>query len=307
MNPCSLKVLETPAKDRFERLTRLAKHMFDLPMAYVTLAADNPQWFQSSTGFNADPENMDNSFCSHTIHSSSTFLVPDASKDKRFANHPLVIGEPYIRFYMGRSLRHHNNTKLGTLCMVDTKPRQMSKQDLLTLDDLAELAEHELIASVLASIDDLTGLSNRRGFITLSKNILNVCARQNAPATIVLLDLNQFKAINDKFGHTEGDRALIKFSRYMTNTFRDSDILGRIGGDEFAVLLTNATIDYANEIIERLRQDVARATEIDNTGYDINFSVGIASIDDKQQPIEVLLDYADELMYKDKRETSPLN
>lgn len=305
--PCSLDVLETPAKDRFERLTRLAKHMFDLPMAYVTLAADNPQWFQSSTGFNADPENMDSSFCSHTIHSSSTFLVPDASKDKRFAKHPLVIGEPYIRFYIGRSLRHHDNTKLGTLCMVDTKPRQMSKQDLLALDDLAELAEHELIASVLASIDDLTGLSNRRGFITLSKNILNVCARQNAPATIVLLDLNQFKAINDKFGHTEGDRALIKFSRYMKNTFRDSDILGRIGGDEFAVLLTHATVDYANEIIERLRQDVARATEIDSRGYDINFSVGIASIDDKQQSIEDLLDYADELMYKDKRETSPLN
>lgn len=296
--------METPAKDRFERLTRLAKHMFDLPLAYVSLAADNPQWFQSSNGFNADPENMDNSFCSHTIHSSSTFLVPDASKDKRFFNHPLVVGEPHIRFYMGRSLRHHDNTKLGTLCLVDTKPRQMTEQDLHALNDLAELAERELFASVLASIDDLTQISNRRGFTNLAKNILYVCARQNSPTTIVLFDLDNFKAINDKFGHNEGNQALIKFTQYMKNTFRDSDILGRIGGDEFAVLLTHATVEYANEIVDRLRHDIGIANAMDNRGYDIEFSAGITSVSDKQLPIEDLLNDADSMMYQNKRHTT---
>lgn len=299
--PCSLDMLEKPAKDRFERLTRLAKYMFDVPLAYVSLSADNPQWFQTSTGFNADPESIDTSFCSHTIHSTSTFLVPDVAKDKRFINHPLVVGEPYIRFYAGRSLRHHDNTKLGTLCLVDIQPRQMCKQDLIALNDLAELAERELMASSLASIDDLTQISNRRGFTTLAKNILDLCLRHGSTSTLVSFDLDHFKAINDQFGHAEGDRALIDFTHYMKNTFRDSDILGRIGGDEFCVLLANTTVDYAKEIIDRLQHHVAAANTIENRGYDIEFSFGVTSITDKQQSIDDLLENADSLMYENKQ------
>ncbi len=159
-----LNVLDTPPEERFDRLTRLAKRLFDVPIALVSLVDADRQWFKSRQGLDVTETPRDLSFCGHAILGSEIMVVTDACCDERFANNPLVTGDPKIRFYAGFPLSAANGGKLGTLCLIDRAPRAMSEDDVRLLDDLATMVEEELAALQLATIDELTGLSNRRGF-----------------------------------------------------------------------------------------------------------------------------------------------
>ncbi len=299
----SLDVLDTPAEERFDRLTRLAKRMFDVPIALVSLVDENRQWFKSCIGLPVSETPRDISFCGHAILGNDAFIINDATKDERFSDNPLVLDEPHIRFYCGYPLKLLDGTKMGTLCIIDTRPRWLDDNDIQSLRDLAEMAESELIAEQQATMDELTGISNRRGFVKLATNSLSLCARQAVPSSLVFLDLNKFKLINDQFGHAEGDRALTVFSDLMLKTFRDSDVLARLGGDEFVVLLTDASDQVAEEVIARFQHALLSYNQASNRGYDISFSRGIVNVNYEQDySIESLLSRADSLMYDNKRE-----
>ena len=299
----SLDVLDSEAEERFDRLTRLAKRLFGVPIALVSLVDEDRQWFKSRQGLDACETSRDISFCGHAILGEDLFIVPDAALDERFSDNPLVTDAPHIRFYAGCPLRHHDGSKLGTLCIIDRTPREISDEDYEVLKDLAEMAERELTATELATMDELTGISNRRGFTTLAQKGLNMCARHSIPVSLVYLDLNDFKQINDQFGHAEGDLALITFAEAMKNTFRDSDVIARLGGDEFVVLLTNTSREVATESIDRFRDSIAQYNREAGRGYDIKFSDGIVSLAGCQNSsIEMLLSRADTLMYQNKRD-----
>lgn len=304
----SLNILDTSIEERFDRLTRLAKHMFDVPIALVSLIDENRQWFKSCIGLPLSETSRDISFCGHAILDNEVFIIPDATKDERFADNPLVLNDPNIRFYAGYPLRYLDNSKLGTLCIIDTKPRTLDQDDIEAFKDLAELAERELVATQLATLDDLTRLSNRRGFITIAQHSLDICARQEIPASLVFFDLNKFKFINDNFGHAEGDKALKVFADQMRSSFRDSDLFARLGGDEFVALLTKSTMQSTREILNRFQQSIDAYNQEANRGYDISFCTGIVTVDGKQDPsIEVLLDRADSLMYENKQAQSSID
>lgn len=297
----SLNILDTPAEERFDRLTRLAKRMFGVPIALVSLVDIDRQWFKSCVGLSASETPRDISFCGHAILGDDIFTINDTLEDIRFSDNPLVLNEPFIRFYAGCPLRHEDGSKLGTLCIIDSQPRILSEEDYEAFRDLAELAERELIAVQLATLDDLTRISNRRGFISLAQKSLDICSRQDVPTSLIFFDLNKFKSINDTLGHAEGDKALVIFAEKIRSTFRDSDVFARLGGDEFVVLLTNTTIEPAEDIIDRLRQSIKRDNEEANRGYNLSFSHGFVNIDyTKDYSVEMLLSQADSLMYENK-------
>ena len=202
----SLGVLDTEAEERFDRLTRMSKRLFGVPIALVSLVDENRQWFKSCIGLSVSETPRDISFCGHAILGDDVFIIPDASRDERFADNPLVVDDPHIRFYAGCPLSSRNGSKLGTLCIIDREPRTLSEDDLATLKDLAMMVERELEAVQLATLDDLTKISNRRGFMTLAQHTLNLCSRQETCASLAFIDLNGFKPINDTFGHSAGDR-----------------------------------------------------------------------------------------------------
>jgi len=298
----SLNILDTPAEERFDRLTRLAKRMFNVPMALVSLVDENRQWFKSSQGFAVSETPRDISFCGHAIMGEGIFMVPDALSDPRFSDNPLAVNDPHIRFYAGCPLKSLDGSKLGTLCIMDKVARDLSQDDLICFKDLAEMAERELAAVQLATLDDLTKISNRRGFIALAQKSLNICYREGLPVSLVFFDLNKFKAINDTFGHGEGDKALIVFAEKMKLSFRDADVFARLGGDEFVVLLSNTSVASAQEIIDRFAQTLTDYNQKAQNGYDILFSEGIVSPDIGQlEDIECLLEQADAVMYKNKQ------
>ncbi len=297
----ALNILDTSPEERFDRLTRLAKRLFGVPIALVSLVDEDRQWFKSCQGLDATETPREISFCGHAILQDDVLLVPDAAADQRFHDNPLVSSDPNIRFYAGCPLRVPNGSKLGTLCLIDREPREFSQDDIALLRDLARMAEQELAAVQLATMDELTMLSNRRGFEALATHALSLCRRLQRPAALAYLDLDGFKAINDSFGHAEGDRALVEFARLLQGTFRESDVVGRLGGDEFAVLLTNTSATELASVLERLREAVAAYNGDARRGYDIAFSQGAVSFDPAtHRDIAALMAEADQRMYEDK-------
>jgi len=296
-----LNILDTFHEERFDRLTRMACKLFDVPIAVVTLVDDKRQWFKSCIGLNVTETARDISFCGHAIMSDQVLVVSDTEKDVRFADNPLVIGDPYIRFYAGCPIKSLSGSRLGTLAIIDGKARTLSKPDLDVLKDLASMAERELAFIELATIDELTGLSNRRGFMTSARYVINICDRQEVSCSLIFIDLNDFKNINDQFGHAEGDRALVDFSNLLKNNFRNSDVLARLGGDEFVVLLTDTTKIAAEMAMRKLQKSIDEFNSKSDHGYSISCCYGIAGPDSSQHiTVEKLLKDADSLMYEHK-------
>lgn len=296
-----LNILDTQPEERFDRLTRLAKRLFDVKIAQVTLVDTDRQWFKSSAGCSDTETSRDVSFCAHAILTDGVFVVSDATEDERFVDNPLVTGDPGIRFYAGCPLRvgTHN---LGTLCVIDDKPRAFSHEEFQLLTDLGQMAEQELAALQLATTDHLTGVFNRRGFELLGRHTLSFCRRMQKPATLLYFDLDKFKWINDAHGHAAGDRALNVFAQGLIDVFRESDVIGRIGGDEFVVLLTGTGAEEVAEVLPRLDEWIAANCRVEELGYCIQFSVGQVEFDAiRHDSIGKLLEQADAAMYERKR------
>lgn len=299
----ALKLLDTAPEERFDRLTRLAKRMFGVPISLVSLVDSDRQWFKSSQGLDARETHRDISFCGHAILGEEVFLVPDASTDQRFADNPLVINDPKIRFYAGCPLKVSNGSKLGTLCLIDREPRTFSDEDLQLLQDLAQLAEQEIAAVQLATMDELTLISNRRGFLALGQHTLNVCNRKGMPISVLFFDLDDFKPINDTFGHAEGDLALVTFANQMREVFRSSDVFARVGGDEFIALLTDSDQAQVDAILSRFNEAIEQHNRAERRGYDIKYSVGtLTCTPGEVGTVEQLMEIADARMYLRKAE-----
>jgi diguanylate cyclase (GGDEF)-like protein len=294
----SLNLLDTEKDERFDRLTRLALHVFEVPIALVSLVDESRQWFKSCFGLSVSETHRDVSFCGHAILGDEAFVIQDTHKDPRFTDNPLVTGEPYIRFYAGYPIRYSDGSKLGTLCLLDQSPRHFTQREQLILEDLAKIVEHEIHAVQLATIDELTEIPNRRGFFASATQALSLCRRQKLPVSLVFLDLNQFKPINDRFGHAEGDKALIRFATMLNQVCRQTDIAARIGGDEFALLLPNASTAAVDKILTRFASMVAQENQEQTLDYRIAYSHGVVHFDpDKHQDLDDLLAEGDQLMY----------
>ncbi|MBV4495897.1 sensor domain-containing diguanylate cyclase [Pseudomonas sp. SWRI12] len=298
----SLKLLDTAPEERFDRLTRLARRLFDVPIALVSLVDANRQWFKSSAGLEASETSREVSFCAHAILQDQILEICDAEQDERFHDNPLVTDTPGIRFYAGHPLGLEDGSKLGTLCLLDTKPRRLNDEERELLRDLARMAEQEMVAVQMASMDELTLLSNRRGFRTLAQHALSVCDRLSRPATLLFFDLNDFKPINDRYGHAEGDNALKTFADVLRIAFRESDVIGRLGGDEFVALLTGSSHVETTTIMARLQEILDERNAMLQRGYDIRFSVGQIEYNaQRHRSIDNLLADADAAMYAQKQ------
>jgi CheY-like chemotaxis protein len=140
-----LKILDTEPEERFDRITRLAAALFNVPMAVISLVDEDRQWFKSCLGLNAKETPRDAAFCAHVVYSREPMIVPDAFQDVRFADNPVVINEPRIRFYAGYPLMLDDGSCIGTLCLLDTRPRTLEGPDLERLHDLADLALREIL------------------------------------------------------------------------------------------------------------------------------------------------------------------
>lgn len=296
----SLALLDGDAEERFDRVTRLARRIFDVDVALVTLLDSDRNWFLSKDGTDLSESPRDVSFCGHAIHSDDVFHVSDASADPRFADNPLVVDDPTIRFYAGQPIRGPRGSRLGTLCVIGTRPRELDPIERETLRDLAGVIEDEIASTRAGTTDDLTGLTNRRGFELVAHKLLEVCRRTGRNAALLFIDLDDLKIVNDTFGHGAGDRALIQFSQVLADTYRASDVVARLGGDEFAVLVTGTEVPDA--AVDKLHTALAEWNATATEPYALAASVGTATfVPDSDDALETLLRRADVSMYEAKQ------
>jgi diguanylate cyclase (GGDEF)-like protein len=249
-----LKVLDTPAEERFDRVTRLAKQVFGTSIALVSLVDENRQWFKSRQGLDAEETPRDISFCGHAILDDKIMVVNDAEKDQRFCDNPLVCGNPNIRFYAGYPLAAPDGSRVGTLCVIDQKPRQVSQEQLNSLRELGRMVEEELRAANNATIDPATGLSSRAGFLMIAGHLLAMCKRSEQPVTLLMFHLQNLEDIESEHGRDHSDAAAVELAHLLMANFRGSDIIARICIDVYGVFLSGTDLDGAEPACKRLEE-----------------------------------------------------
>lgn len=209
-------------------------------------------------------------------------------------------------FETGNSLQHeHRSERDGRYFLRTLSPVKDQEGNVIAVSVISKnitnikLMEYEF--RKLSLTDELTGLYNRRGFLTVAIQQLKMASRFNGEICLLYIDLDDLKLINDRFGHKEGDVALIETSNVLRRTFRESDIIARIGGDEFAVLAIGTT-DSCNNLAARLEENLKDVNSIIDRGYTLSLSIGTAYCN-PQNPssIEELLIQADKAMYEKKR------
>lgn len=421
-------ILNTGPEAAFDEITRLAAEICDAPIAMVSFVEDTRQWFKSEVGFGACETPIEESICAHAILNGDIFVIADAARDARFANHPLVAGERHIRFYAGAVLKDCNGFSLGTVCVLDTEARPAGlsplqartlaalgrsvirelelrqanrllrkgeerlrlalqagrmfawerhlQTDFVTRSDTAydliglgsgpaqefdanvypndkwrapmwgsttdqeeiryvrpdgrviwlearsivvaendaekrlvgvtfditdrKLAEDKLWR--MANQDSLTSLANRTLFQSRLAEALQHAEENGSSVSLLLLDLDDFKALNDTRGHEAGDVLLVEVGRRLSKAVRDCDTVARIGGDEFAIICVATEAEDALRLAETLTSLLASPVLHEGRSLTARASMGIAAYPRHHHAPNELMKNADIALYRAKAE-----
>ena len=323
----SLGLLDTPPEADFDEAVRLAAVICKTPISMMSIVDHHRQWFKAKIGLDIDETPRDQAFCAHAIGRTSALIVPDAHNDPRFFENPLVTGDPKIRFYAGMPLHTSSGFTIGTLCVIDTVPRELTfeQQSALTvlgrqisiqielrtrmkklnelLEENSRISEELSLANArledLANTDSLTRLRNRRAFDERFNREFAMATLGTVPLTLLMIDIDHFKGINDRFGHATGDDILCTVARILTRTCRTIDLVSRHGGEEFAILLPKTTGVAAMILAERLRVAVQGYAWADTP---VTISIGVAGWDPSLNHKNAMFRAADDALYvaKDK-------
>jgi len=305
----ALNLLDTGPEAVFESFTRLARSVLDMPIGAISLIDRKRQWFKSMQGLSVTETPRGEAFCAHAIlRPGEVLVVPDATADPRFADNPLVTGEPGIRFYAGAPILDAVGTPLGTLCVIDRVPRALDERQNQQLIDLAAgvsaaIQLHGAMQSLgdLTRSDTLTGVGSREALDVTLQQLRENPPRQGGTA-MLMIDLDGFRRINDMFGHAGGDATLQEMAARLRRTLRPRDLLVRLAGDEFALLCPGVHSPQALAAIEaRLRTAMADTFALDGVVVPLRISVGAAMHPQENADPEAVLALADARLFARKR------
>ncbi|MHB2266250.1 sensor domain-containing diguanylate cyclase [Aliihoeflea sp. PC F10.4] len=298
-----LDIIDTPQDQAFERITRLVRRIMDMPVALVSLLDGHRQWNKACDGLDGvEAFERRTTFCNITIQRAEPLFVEDAENDPRFSDNIYVTGEPFVRAYAGVPLQTREGHNIGTLCALSYEPRIFTEREREILSDLADIAMGEFELRVMAGEDVLTGALSRRAFKDDSRRALSIAERAGHALSVIVLDLDHFKNVNDTYGHAAGDEVLKYAAAACRGLLRPSDIFGRIGGEEFALVLPQTTARGAMAVAERLRETIARLKiEIGDAAISPTASFGVATKGASGgDTVDSLLANADRALYEAK-------
>ena len=271
-----LAVLDSEPEPEFDKITSLVKTIFDVPIAAVSLIDRDRLWFKSIQGLGVSEAPRKIAFCDHTIRVSECFRVEDTARHPLFHDNPLVTEPPHIRSYIGAPLITPDGYGIGALCAMDYRPRTFTDAQAQMLVNFADLVMNQLELRKMATKDLLTGLATRRAFVDALDAAIKECDRSNTPLSLVCLDLDKFKLINDTFGHQVGDAVLEAVGQTIEELSGDLTYAGRIGGEELAILLVGSDENTGAIFAENLRSTIEAYIMKDYPAVPFTASFGVA-------------------------------
>lgn len=296
-----LDAIDAPRDEALDRVAGLVKTIFDVPIAFVSVLDAHRELYKASEGLAVDETERRTTFAAHAILGSQAMVIPDARLDPRFADNPHVMGEPHIRFYAGAPLTTSDGHNIGAVCAIDAKPRHFSDRDAAVLENLAALAVDHLEIRQMAEVDTLTGALTRRAFHRQGERAAALAGRHKYNLSLVAFDIDRFKSINDDFGRAAGDQVLAEVAAACSSCLRASDVFGRVGGAEFAMLLPHTDRQGALEVAERMRKAIAHMPfEPDGEPRQVTASLGVSTLDIVTSDVAGLLANADAALYRAK-------
>ena len=321
-------LLDSDPEESFDRLTRLAAKLVGAPVTFISLVDEHRDFYKSAFGFGGALANTrqleGRTFCQYSIVAEGPLVLEDVTASTVFRNVP-TIESLGVKAYAGIPLLSPEGQPIGSFCAIDFKPRHWSALDIEILTELScsamreihvhlalkalsetnryleektrDLSEANEKLARLASTDALTGLRNRRAFEIALKIELARLARESSSVTLMLIDIDHFKRINDQFGHPEGDVVLRTIAQVLLDNVREVDMAARLGGEEFAVILPSTDKPGAWVLAERIRQAVESESP---RGLTVTVSIGTATVS-HDCPVTELLKIADKALYDSKR------
>ncbi|MGZ4610530.1 MAG: diguanylate cyclase domain-containing protein [Actinomycetes bacterium] len=302
-------VLDQPqAQPDLDAAVRLAAYVCGVPTAAINLIDADRQWQAAAFGAAPAEAPREAALCAWAVTGTDVVHVDDASQDPRFATSAYVTGPlGAVRSYAAAPLVTRDGFAIGTICAYDQQVRSLSEQQLSLLRDIADqvmcLFELRRTATALARVasrDVLTGLANRRATEQAVASAIARAERGLGTPAVVMVDLDDFKQINDAHGHAAGDAVLCAVADRLRGTARVVDTVGRLGGDEFVLLLEHTGGTGATAAVSRLRAALAAIGQDGSGGRPVGASLGLATYRPGDS-VATMLARADAEMYADKQ------
>lgn len=311
------ELLDTPADPYLDTLVRVVREVFAVKTVLISLIDHDRQWFKSRIGLEITETPRTISFCAHAILGTQPLIVEDTYNDLRFHDNPVVVNNPQIRFYAGQPLFSQEGQPLGTLCLIDPAPRQLTDKQVRLFIDMATLVEgylklrhvSEQTAQLRAALsreqrktmlDPLTQLWNRAGLNHFLPRQQEQADDLGLQLGVLFCDLDYFKKVNDNHGHAAGDQVLWETARRISAAVRPQDVVTRSGGEEFVVLLQVHDEHELLQIAERIRTALNKEpVSIDELQLNLTISIG-AALRGPQEPPSATMNRADQALYQAK-------
>jgi len=298
-----LGLLDTAAELRFDRYTNLVSDLFDFPVVLISLVDRDRQWFKSNCGWNQSEVPRDISFCGHALNQHAMLVVPDAQEDPRFAGNPLVTGDPFIRFYAGAVVHGPGGQPLGTLCVIDRKPRHMDDRQCAQLRQFANLVESEIAHAtdlrmlresieLSAYYDALTLLPNRRLFVDRLMKLLQLAGAETLQVAVLLFNVSGLRLINQSLGTDAGDALLGQMARRLDDACPIGGSTARLQSDEFVMAFTTRDEEQLSLVTDQIQLALAQPFVIDGQEQYLRVQMGGSLYPDQGGTAEVLIEQA---------------
>ncbi|MGN6580980.1 MAG: sensor domain-containing diguanylate cyclase [Bordetella sp.] len=292
-----LHVTEGGPEATFDRIARIGCAALRFPTAHITLISRDLRIAKNHDPSSSDEIPRNQSICNFTIQGYEPLVIPDTLLDERVRDFAAVKKSHGIRAYWGMPLTTRRGYNLGAFCVLDTVPRHPTQADIEVLRDLARLTVECMELRAQARVDVLTGAASRRALYDEGGRLFNRLSDEDRMGCI-LLDIDHFKLINDNLGHAKGDDVLRDLAVLIHSDLRNDTPFGRIGGEEFVILLQNEGLAGAYAVAERLRR-LLEATRV--AGLQITASFGVSERLPGDASLADVLARADEQAYEAKR------
>lgn len=291
-------VLGNRSDIHLDRLVELACLIFAVPMAAISLVTSDRQWFLAEKGLHITETPRGVAFCAHAIMGDSVMVVPNALKDERFSRNPLVTSDPQIRFYAGAPLRSSSGHNLGTLCVIDCRPLEPTPEQIRELELLSQLVMRELDLRRQRFLCPITGLPIRQQFLRIAEQEFQRARIEGRGLSLLLFDIDNFRAINNRWGHQAGDDVMADLCKMTRQFLREADFAGRLGDGEFALLLVDSPPEHAMQTAESLRQAVSTMPGVhSHSDVQLHISGGLTSLGSHDKAFGDLLLRAEQALH----------